>query len=205
MDLRETIYRMLKRGRSPESLPYEELHRRFAYDRDVVWAEFVRRLQRLVFHCAEESSRLYAPSAARSREEIEENTVRAFKEFYPEFNQGEPETLLLRFAQAIRRVLGDEAFKQIALRFYYHLPLYHIQEDQPRRFMAALFENGLATRPGKDFAADLADRIQVSVERAKAMLLKGQKQLRKIMEKDFSRKELQERTEGLLPDYGENE
>ena len=204
MDLLETIFRMFKRGSSPESLPYEELHRRFAYDRETVWAEFVRRLRRLVFHCAEESFRLESPSAARDKEEIEERTVRAFTEFYPEFNQGEPKTLLLRFAQAIRRILGEEAFARIALRFYYHLPLYHIQDDQPRRFMAALFENGLATRPGKEFASDLADRFQVSVEETKRILEKGQKQLRTIMDKDFSHEELQSLTEGLLPDYGDN-
>jgi hypothetical protein len=206
LDLVETIYRMLQRGTSLEALPYEELHRRFSHNREAVFGEFVRRLRRLIFHCAEESCRIASGGDASPQlDEIQEKTIRAFTEFHPEFDQGDPETLLVRFAQAVRRVLGEDAFSVIALRFYYHLPLYHIPDDTQRRFLAALFENGLATRPGKEFAADLADRFQVSVGETKKILAKGQKRLRQIMDKDFSSDELRDYSEGYLPDYGKDE
>lgn len=198
MKLLEAIYRLIARPTSLDSLPYEELHQRFPNAKRAVWEEFVRRLRRLVFQAVQDNCRRKLPHA--SLEDLKEQTSQVFAEFYPEFGGGEGETVLLRFARVIRHILEDESFERIARRFYYHLPLYHVQDDQQRRFLAALFENGLATPPGKGFGEDIADRFQVPLEKALEVLRDGRKQLDEVINKEFTEEELRELTEDYLPD-----
>jgi hypothetical protein len=196
----ETIYRLMRKaGLRPalDVLPFEELTGHYGWEGEAVFAEFVRRLDRIVFYAALDYCVRQNPSA--SKDEIEEQKIRVFEDFAPEFGSGDPPTLLRRFAEVIRRGLDEKAFEKIAHRYYYQLPLYHLKDDRQRQFLAAFYQNGVGTEEGKRLAEDLAERFQVTVEEAGRLLEKGQRSVNEIIENDFTTQELSELTEGNVP------
>src|SRR5208282_6395343 len=120
MDVLETIHRWrLWWGRPKlEALPFEELQNRYGEDPQGVYREFSRRLHKLVFYAAQDYLGRHGDN--RAQKDVEELVIRTFEDFGPEFGSGEPTMLLLRFANAIRRVLDEEAFRRI-VEFYYRL------------------------------------------------------------------------------------
>jgi hypothetical protein len=197
MDILRTIYKLLGWQFALNEVPFEELAERFAGEPHEVSREFVRRLKGLVWYAAEDYLRRSHQPVMQ--EDVDENMNQVFREFFPQFGAGDPTTLLLRFAEAIRNVLDAAAFKMIAHRYYYLLPIYHLKDDEQRRLLSAFFQNGLGTRVGSDFAEDLAEEFHMPVEKVVKVLRLGATELQRIIKNDFTPTELNELTEGYLP------
>ena len=178
-----------------DSLRFEELQERYAEDQQGTYREFIRRLRPLVFYAAEH----YLQSIGNAFTEIDvDNKVdEVFEDFSPEFDSGDPATLLQRFAGAIRRVLDDEAFRVIGPTFYRLLPIYNVPDAQQRRFLAAVYEQALST-PDDSVVESLATRMGVTSEEASEVLQRANKSVQKVMREDFSATELRDLTDGYL-------
>jgi hypothetical protein len=184
MPLLQTIYRRFKRKPSLDRLPFEELAERYKSEPVAVFEEFVRRMQPLIFQAALDFEMRAHPSARDA--EVEEMVLKVFEDFTPEFMSGDPSMVLVRFAAAIRRVL--------ATRYYHQLPLYHVKDDQQRRFLSASYQNGVGPTP----AEDMAQRFQVPVDEAQRIVRDGNRSLQDVIESDFTEDELSEMTEGRI-------
>ena len=198
MGLFESTYGWIPWKRRPElwAIPFEELQNRYSEDPKAVYEEFVRRLRWLVFYAAEEYMGRTQPG--RTREEIEDAVIGIFEDFSPEFNSGEPQMILVRFANILRRALDDEAFRVIARRFYTQFPIYHLSDRWERRLLAAAYEEGL-TKQAKSMAESLAERFDVAPDEVRKILAKANNDLAKIIQQEFDVDELRELSEGYLP------
>jgi len=192
MPLLQTIYKRFKRKPSLDRLPFEELAERYKSEPVAVFEEFVRRMQPLIFQAALDFETRAHPPASDA--EVEEMVLKVFEDFTPEFMSGDPSMVLVSFAAAIRRVLDDEAFEAIATRYYHQLPLYHMKDDQQRRFLSASYQNGVGPTP----AEDMAQRFQVPVDEAQRIIRDGNRSLQDVIESDFTEDELSEMTEGRI-------
>jgi len=181
------------RGRpSLDSAPYEELLRRYPSEPEAVFHEFMRRLHEIVFMAAAEfCSRRGVPAVQDKAAEL---TMSAFESFLPEMGAGEPEMVLRRFAGMIRRTLDDEAFDSIERVYYRHLLLYHLQDDNQRRALEAMFASGLAAT-----AQQIAARLLLPVATVERLLQDGNRELERIRNADFEEAELKLMTDGRLP------
>lgn len=189
--------RELLRGQKPlESVPYEVLVERHSLDPEGVCREFMRRLQKTVFFAALDYSK--RQQKGNPKVDPDDVTSAIFMTFFGEFNNGSPESLLTRFAGTIRRYLDEEAFSQIAYAYYRQIPLYHIEDDEQRKYLAALFDNE-ATKQGKSIAEEIADRFQVSATKAESVIEQGRTRLNQIIQNDFDAEELRQMTEGRYP------
>jgi hypothetical protein len=199
MDVLETIRRWrLWWGRPKlEALPFEELQNRYGEDTQGVYREFSRRLHKLVFYAAQDYLGRHGDN--RAQKDVEELVIRIFEDFGPEFGSGEPTMLLLRFANAIRRVLDEEAFRRIVEFYYRLLPTYHIVDEQERRFLAAAFQAALAGEKEKDLDEILAERFETTVEEAGSILASARHHLDHVIGNEFEAGELHDSTEGYLP------
>jgi hypothetical protein len=192
MPLFQTIYERFKRKPSLDRLPFEELAERYKSEPVAVLEEFVRRMQPLVFQAALDlETRLHPPA---SNAEVEEMALKVFEDFTPEFMSGDPSMVLVRFAAAIRRVLDDEAFEAIATRYYHQLLLYHVKDDQQRRFLSASYQKRFGPTPEED----MAQRFQVTVDEARRIIRNANRSLQDVIESDFTEDELSEMTEGRI-------
>jgi len=192
MPLFQTIYEMFKRKTSLDRLPFEELAERYESEPVAAFEEFVRRMKLLVFQAALDFVRRAHPPASDA--EVEEMVLKVFEDFTPEFASGEPSMVLVRFAAAIRRVLDDDAFEAIATRYYRQLPLYYVKDDQQRRFLSALYQDGVGPTP----AEDMAQRFQVTDDEARRIIRDGNRSLQDVIESDFTEDELREMTEDRI-------
>jgi hypothetical protein len=189
---------LLGRKAALNTVPFEELPKRYGSEAEEVFREFMSRLKSLVFYAAEDylkRTNMRIPT----QKEADDKMVEVFEEFLPQFTAGDDSTLLLRFAEVIRDKLDHDAFEKIGLRYYYQLPIYHLNNDDERRYLAASYETGLGTEEGKELAEDLAERFKVTVHEARRILKKGNESLVKVMTSDFTVQELRGLTEGYLP------
>jgi hypothetical protein len=198
MGLFESTYRWIPWKSRPDlrAIPFEELQNRYSEDPKAVYEEFIRRLRWLVFYAVEEYMDRTQPR--RTREEIEDTVIGIFQDFSPEFNSGEPQMILVRFANIVRRALDDEAFRVIARRFYRQVPIYHLSEPLERRLLAAAYEEGLS-KEGTSMAETLAERFDVAPDEVRKILAQANKNLAKVIQQDFDGDELRELSEGYLP------
>jgi hypothetical protein len=198
MPLLQTIYALLDRLRPPlDRLPFEELAKRYAREPDAVFEEFHRRLNRIVFHAAEEyvdgrHGTGLQPDAMEAM--IEEMTLQVFERFAPQFARGAEDMLLCRFARVIREVLGNEAFESIAWRYYYQLPIYYIENKDQRRYLSACYEMGL--KP--PLVKQISERFMVTVAEADRIIEAANQSLKEIVANDFEPQELAKLTEGYV-------
>jgi hypothetical protein len=192
MDLLETIYEMFRKKPGLDRLPFEELQVRYRSEPTLVLKEFIRRVQPLVFQAALEFLRRTHSPAAQS--DVEEASLKVFEDFTPEFTNGSPSTLLVRFAAAIKRILDDTAFEVIATRYYHQVPLYHLKDDQQRRLLAATYQRGV----GPDLVEYLAERFQLPTDEVERGLAEANKSLKRLIEKDFTEADLRTMTEGRV-------
>jgi hypothetical protein len=199
MGLLETISRWRFWGKLPEwdALPFEELQNRYEEGPEAIYKEFIRRLNKLVFYASVDYLKRNRQSV--TKQSAEEKMMRTFEEFGPEFGNGEPATLLRRFADAIRRVLDDQAFDGIGYFYYSLLPTYHIRDHQERKLLAASYQAALQGEKGKDIDEALAERFDLSVEKVRLILHSARRRLQDVMDKEFGAAELRELTEGYLP------
>lgn len=200
MGLIESIYEWRQRKpwrRRPrlDGLPFEELQERYDEDPGGVYKEFIRRLRGLVFWAVNAYMTKINPGT--SRDTIEEKTMNIFQEFSPQFIRGEPQTILLRFAAVIRSELDDEVFRAMGVHYYKQLPIYHINDDEARRFLAAAFQYGLHDGE-KPIEEMLAERFNETPERVESILTRANAHLKKVIKKDFTPDELKELTEGYV-------
>jgi hypothetical protein len=194
MDVLETIYRWSRRFKPKlDRLPFDELARRYPREELQVWTEFHRRLNKIVLNAAVEY--VDRTRGTVSQQEVEEKMMQVFDEFAPRFASGNPDMLLRRFAAAIRRVLDDEAFESIAYRYYYHLPIYHLEDDQQRRVLAACYENAL----NLDVAKQMSERFMITVAEAERIIDAANRSLSEVIANDFTPQELSKLTEGYVP------
>jgi hypothetical protein len=185
---------------SLESAPFEVLFRRYtkadANEKRNIYAEFCRRVGTLVHQAAQDYAK------RRASEDVDALVNRVFRAFVPQIGAGEPEFGLRRFASTVRSELDDEAFECIAHRLYYQLPLYHIANDEERRFLAAMFQQGLLAGGGVSHIQELSERLQVSPEHAERVVRCGWKRLDLVVAKDFDEQELNDFTEGYVVKKG---
>lgn len=188
----KSIYEWWKGKRKLDALPFEELQSTYAEDPVGAYKEFVRRLSRLVFFAA--TAYLKKVDSKSSQAEIEQKVEHIFREFSPQFTSGDPQKILLRFADVIRNELDDATFSAMAPVFYLQLPLYHIADERARRLLAAaLQEVKLDEVPYL-----LAQRFNEPVEEIEKGLIKANADLQKVIKEDFTPEELRELTEGYV-------
>jgi hypothetical protein len=180
-----------------EALPFEELQNRYKSDDHEIYKEFTRRLHRLVFYASEDF--LKRQGVFVGQEEIEELVMRVFEDFGPEFGSGEPIMLLVRFANAIRRVLDPTAFDRISTFYYPLLPAYHISDDLERRYLVGAYQEALGNKQGKMIDEVLAERFETTASEASSILKRARQELDEIIQSEFEVSELQQATEGCLP------
>ena len=108
----KSIYEWWKGKRKLDALPFEELQSTYAEDPVGAYKEFVRRLSRLVFFAATAYLKKVDPKSSQA--EIEQKVERIFREFSPQFTSGDPQKILLRFADVIRNELDDATFSALA-------------------------------------------------------------------------------------------
>lgn len=191
-----TIFDWIGWKRSPrlDSLPFEELQNHYREDPVATYREFIRRLRPLVFHAAVHylhSQPGDSPSA------VDKKVDEVFEEFSPQFCGGDPDTLLRRFAVAIRTVLGEDSFAAIGWRFYNLLAVYHLDDPEERRFLAASNENALGIE-GTSLAEDLAARLQVTADEVREVLPRANSNLQEVIRSKFSPEDLRDLTEDYL-------
>jgi hypothetical protein len=198
MGLLDSTYRWRPWRRRPDlsTVPFEELQNYYSGDPKGAYEEFIRRLRQLVFYAAEEY--LTRAGSASASDEVENRVMEIFAEFSPEFNSGEPQMILARFAKVIRRLLDEDAFRVIARHFYTQLPLYHLSDAQERRFLAASYEGALS-KTESSLAETIAKRFDVTPDEVRKSLPKANQNLAKVIEREFGADELQEISEGYLP------
>lgn len=197
MRVLESLWARLWGTRPLESLPYEELLARYSKAPRAVYTEFCRRLHRTVFYAALDYAKRHAPADAER--EANELTIRVFEAFAPQVASGEPATGLRRFAGVIRTLLDEEAFRMVARIYYRQLPLYHMENDEQRRVLAALFDDGLAVPSGTSMAESVAERFHMSVVRADVVIKMARQRLDRVIQEDFDPDELRSLTEDTLP------
>jgi len=200
MDLLQTIRRWIHRVRGVrlEALPFEELQNRYQEDPQKIYEEFIRRLSKLVFYAAEDF--LKRQGEPLSQDKIEESGMRVFEDFGPEFGNGEPIMLLVRFADVIRlRVLDEAAFQRISTFYYRLLPTYHLSDDTERRFLVAAYQAALGDTEERMIDEVLAERFETTAARAASILKRAHQHLNDVIRNEFEVSELQQATEGCLP------
>jgi len=172
------------------SMPYEELVRWHRKEPQKTFEEFVRRLKELTFMAAIDYCKRHDVSNVESQ--AAELTTKAFETFFPEMNAGKDEMILRRFAATLRTVLDDEAFQMIEHAYYRHLLLYHVEDENQRRCLEAMFASGLAAS-----TQEIADRLLLPVDEVERSLADGNRALQRKID-DFDADELREFTEGLI-------
>jgi len=193
MPLIETIGRWLGRKPSVDKLPFEELPTRYVDDPEGVYEEFVRRLHRIVFQAAKDFLARNEPASA-DKEGVELKVMEAFRDFAPQFAIGDPSLLLVQFEGAVRRVLDDEAFQGIAHRYYYQLPIYHLKDEEQRKYLAASYEKGIRST----VAEEIAEQFRVSIEHASKVIAEGNRSIEDLIANDFTEEELKDMTQGYV-------
>ena len=188
----KSIYEWWKGKRRIDAVPFEELQSSYRDDPAGCFKEFVRRLSGLVFSAA--ASYLKRIDPRTSTGSIRAKTERIFQEFSPQFIGGEPQTILLRFADVIRRELDDATFSAMAPIYYLQLPIYHVADDRSRQLLAAFLQEG---KPD-EVVELLAQRFNEPVEQIEYDLQKANRDLRKVISEDFTPEELRELTEGYI-------
>jgi hypothetical protein len=179
------------------SLSYEALLTEYPNDPKKVYNEFIRRLYRLVFEASKHYAR-HHHSGGNLQQEAGKFTEKAFQEFLPEFHSGPPKDVLRRFATVLRtRILDEDAFNSIRKLYYHQLPLYHLRNDEQRRVLAAFFDTRLAT--AEDPAVEVAKAMQMSPQQVQETTQAANQALRKVIERDWDKSELNRLTEGILP------
>lgn len=180
-------------GRTPlDSVPYDELLRRYSGEPTEVFTEFMRRLYELVFMAAEDYCKRQGRTAIK--EAAEERTMAAFHSFVPQMGSGQPEMGLRRFAAILRSALDEQAFGLIKRAYYRHLLLYYLKDEDQRRCLEAMYAMGLAATPRQ-----IAARFLLPVKHVEQLLKDGNRELERILKDDFEEAELREITEGFLP------
>ena len=166
--------------------------------RKKIYEEFIRRLKDLVFYAAEDF--LKRQGGRVTRQDIEEMGIRVFEDFGPEFGNGDPIMLLVRFANAMRRrVLDQEAFDRIAAFYYPLLAAYHISDDTERRFLVRAYQAAIGDQHEKTIDEVLAERFDTTVAEATSILKRARQHLNRVMETEFEASELRQASENWLP------
>ena len=83
----------------------------------------------------------------------------------------------------------------MAPRYYAQLPIYHIEDGEQRRFLAAAYRDG----PAPGFDERLARRFGVPVGRCRAILRRANAAYRSVVDEKFLPRELRRSTDGYLP------
>ena len=193
MGLFDAIMLWVQRPLPLDQLPFELLVEEHALRPQEVQDVFVRRLYPTVFQAAQANIRRKGEVPTETMAGALANVV--FTQFAPEFASGRPEMVLVRFASIIRRTLGNDAFKEVAPRYYAQLPIFYIENDEQRRFLAAAYSDGLAPELDKRLAA----RFCVSREHCRAILKQANRAYQAVIDKEFRPEELSRLTEGYLP------